>query len=153
LDPFTLLTLKEQEFLLEVPVLLTFLIAGADNDIDQKERHWAERLLEFRSEHNEPALLEYYNELEKTFEKSFQKWSAKLMDVKDRAERNRFISEELKKAGALLKKLDSKTASELYESFRSFARQIAMSSGGFLGFGSISHEEAEWLELKMIEKP
>ena len=136
-----------------MPVLLTFLIAGADNDIDWKERHWAERLLEFRAEHNKPALLEYYNELEKTFEKSFQKWSAKLINFKDRAESNKFISEELKKTSTVLKKLDPKTASDLYESFRSFARQIAMSSGGFLGFGSISQEEAEWLELKMIEKP
>lgn len=148
-----LLTEEEREFILQVPVLITFLIAGSDNNIDDKEREWAQKLVEFRSSRNESKMVPYYLEVENKWDDNFTKYAGMLMDYDNVDLRNHFISNELKKLNGILTKLPSETADMLYKSFRSFAEQVARASGGIFGFGAVSREEQQWLRLPMIEKP
>lgn len=144
---------EEQNLLLEVPVLVTFLIAGSDNNIDEQERDWAERLVEFRSMKNESDLVEYYNKVERTWDDNFQRYAEHLHDYAEPMKRCEYLAKELEKCNEILPKLNPTFAEKLYNGFRSFARQIAMSSGGILGIGAISPEENQWVKLKMIKHP
>ncbi len=68
-------------------------------------------------------------------------------------ERNKRISGELEKLNPIFPKLDQAFAKELYDSFLSFAEQVAKASGGGLGYAAVSPEEKEWAQLNMITKP
>src|SRR4051812_11511015 len=108
-------------FLLEIPVVITFLVAGCDNNIDVQEKDWAERLIEFRSQRNHPALVEYYTEVERNWEDHFQKYAARLIDYEDVSLRTSYLNEMLAKSNDIILKLDPVTATLLYESFKTFA--------------------------------
>jgi hypothetical protein len=150
---FEQLNKEEQEFLLKIPVAITFLVAGSDNEIDSKERDWAERLIEFRATRNESDLVEYYNEVEREWETNFQEMAARVTDFEDTESRNAFLSGEIAKANPILQRMEKGMGSRLYQSYCTFARQIAMASGGILGFGAISPEENKWVDLKMLNNP
>ena len=150
---FEQLTKEEQEFLLKIPVAITFLVAGSDNEIDSKERDWAERLIEFRATRNESDLVAYYNDVEKDWETNFQQMAAQVTDFEDTESRNSFLANEIAAANPLLQKMDKGMGTRLYQSFCTFARQIAMASGGILGIGAISAEENKWVDLKMLADP
>jgi hypothetical protein len=150
---FDQLSQEEKEFLLKIPVAITFLVAGSDNEIDHKERDWAERLIEFRASRNESDMVEYYNEVERDWETNFQEMAAKVTDYEDVDSRNAYLSEEIARANPILQKLDKGMGARLYVSFCTFAKQIAMASGGILGIGAISPEENKWVDLKMLKNP
>jgi hypothetical protein len=150
---FEQLNKEEQEFLYKIPVYITFLVAGSDNEIDSKERDWAERLVEFRATRNESDLVSYYNEVENVWEANFQELAAKVNDFDDVDARNTHLCEEIAQANAILQKLAKGLGAKLYQSYLSFAKQIAMASGGLLGFGAISAEENKWIDLKMLNNP
>jgi hypothetical protein len=147
------LTEQEQQTLVEVPVMVTFLVAGSDNNIDDQERDWAERLVEFRSMKNESDLVEYYNQVERHWDDNFQRYAEMMNEFTDPKLRSDYLAQELEKCNAILPKINPTLATKLYNGFKSFARQIAMSSGGILGIGAISPEENQWVNLKMIKNP
>ncbi|MGZ5243696.1 MAG: hypothetical protein ACXWDO_06385 [Bacteroidia bacterium] len=144
---------QEQQLLVEVPVMITFLIAGSDNDIDVQERDWAERLVEIRSMKNDSDLVEYYNQVERSWDASFHRYAELLHELADPAKRGQYIAEQLAKCNDIFPKLNNVLAGKLYDGFRSFSRQIALSSGGILGIGAISPQENQWVSLKMIKNP
>ena len=144
---------QELQTLVKVPVMVTFLVAGSDNNIDEQERDWAERLVEFRSMKNESDLVEYYNLVERSWDGNFQHYAEIINEYSDPQLRCEFLALELEKCNAILAKLNPTLAAKLYNGFKSFARQIAMSSGGILGIGAISPEENQWVNLKMIKNP
>jgi hypothetical protein len=150
---FENLTEQELQTLVDVPVMATFLVAGSDNNIDDQERDWAERLVEFRSMKNESDLVEYYNLVERNWDGSFQRYAEMMSDYADPKLRAEYLAHELEKCNKIFPKLNTVLAGKLYNGFKSFARQIAMSSGGILGIGAISPEENQWVNLKMIKNP
>jgi hypothetical protein len=134
-------------------VLITLLVAGSDNHVDEEEREWAQKLVEFRSMRNDSDLVEYYLDVEKCWESNFQKYAGTLIDHNDTDLRGHFNSEELQKVNPILKKLPHNFSKKLYQSYLSYAEQVARASGGVFGFGSISPEEKRVLNLSMIESP
>jgi hypothetical protein len=154
MQDFDNLTPDEKNFLLEAPVLITFLIAGADNNIDRQETEWAEKLLEFRSAKNQHShLAEYYHLVDKAWDKHYKEWTDKLANLGTADEKTDHLAQELVKINPLLTKLHPNFAYLLYSSFRSFALQIAKASGGILSFGAVSPEEHRWVNLPMIHNP
>lgn len=139
--------------LIDAPVLITFLVAGSDNNLDQKERDWAERLVEFRAERNEPALLQYYSAVEENWTARFEHQAKILLDFDVADLRNRYLSEELSKVNAILHTLPGDAGDVLYKSLKSFSRQVAQSSGGIFGIGSVSPAEGQWMNLPMLHSP
>ena len=63
---------------------------------------------------------------------------------------NNAIGERLEKLNEILAKLPQDLGANLYKSFISFASHVAKSSGGVLGFFSVSEAEKSVIDLTMI---
>ncbi|MBN4081679.1 hypothetical protein JYU23_00960 [bacterium AH-315-C07] len=154
IQQFSNLSEQEIDLMLNVPVLITILIAGADNDIDQDEQSWAKKLTTYRQFTEKPVLQEYYREVNQNFEANLNKFVSYIESFPSEAgERNPQISSELEKLNEILPKLEPEFSLTFYESIKSLAKHIAEASGGVLGFGSISPEEKEWVDLVMVNNP
>lgn len=149
IEAFRNLDKKEVAILVATPVLITVLIAGADDNIDNDEKTWASKVIDYRTHVGDTDLHEYYNLVDLNFESHMEVAINEYMTI-EKATRTMQISEELKELNPILAKVDKAYAEELVESWRSFARQIAKASGGFLGFGSISIQEEHLIGLEML---
>ncbi len=128
--------------------LITVLVAGADKNIDQEETEWAEKLTKIRSYANDDTLHEFYKDLGVTFHDDLIELINKLPGDVDR--RREAIEEKLGELNPIIAKLPAKIGALLYDSYVTFAKHVAKSSGGFLGFGSISANESKVMELDTI---
>lgn len=142
---------EEKKILLDAPVLITILISGTDNEINMQEIDEAISLANLRKHRSREILQDYYRESGKNFHKKLEKT---INDLPEEGEaRNRIIVEQLSMLNTILPKLEKSYAIQLYASLRNFAKRIAESSGGFLGYGSISEEERQYINLNMISDP
>ena len=148
---FKNLSEEEARSLIDAPVLVSLLIAGADEEVDEKEKDKSIKIAHFRAQNPESILKDYYAEVDKYFEQSFSQYMESL--PKDSSSRNHFISSRLEKLNEILPKLDNEFACEFYKSLVSYAKRVAEASGGVLGYGSVNAAESEWMDLKMINPP
>lgn len=145
--------LKEEEIglLLKAPALVSVLIAGADDKIDNKEKNLAISLAKLKTYRARKALIEYYNEVHKHFE---DQMNSLIDDLPTSAkDRNPIIEAELATLNDILPKIEKRWSIQFYESMKDFAKQVAEASGGILNMLSISPEESKYLNLKMIRNP
>ena len=124
------------------------MIAGADGQIDKEETDWAVKLTHIRTYSGDNSVKDFYKEVEANF-------NIKIGDLmknasKDMAKRQSGLIADISKVNDILAKLDPATAYHVYHSYVTFAKSVAKSSGGILGFGSISTEEARLIGLPMI---
>jgi hypothetical protein len=127
---------------------IAVLIAGADGRIDVKETEWAEKLTHIRTYSSPQDLHEFYEQIDANFSTNF---NALINDLpKDTATRQEILNNKLSGLNAILAKLEPHVAYHLYDSFVSFAKNIARASGGVLGFGAVSNDEAHWMNLPML---
>lgn len=142
---------KERELLLKAPALVAILIAGSEDIIDRKEIEMAEKIVNYRRISGDIRLFTYYDNVHLNFHDNLvaleNQYSA------NAAIRNLQISEEIRQLNNVLPKLGKEIAVAVYDNLKIFARHVAASSGGFLGFLSISVEEKEWIELRMLKDP
>lgn len=148
---FSKLTESECDDLYRVPVLITVLIAGADNDIDSREIKEAISLAHLKKVTSREILVEYYDEVRKTFDERLIEIIARFPE--DAELRQHFIIEELTRVNEMMPKLEHKFAVQLYASLKDFAKKIAEASGGVLGFIPVGYEESKLIELPMIKYP
>ncbi|MDW3210539.1 MAG: hypothetical protein R8N23_11760 [Reichenbachiella sp.] len=148
---FNTLRDDEIEVLLKAPVLVSILIAGADDKIDKSEIHQAVEIANSKQSRAREQLIDYYKEVGKDFKEKFEKMVNEMPDTPDgRAE---IIGKELRKLNFILPKIDHKFAVKLHASLKDMAKKIAEASGGILGYMSVSYEEAKLMELTMIDDP
>lgn len=145
---FSDLSTQEIDLLLTTPALVTVLIAGADQNIDKKEKDWAAKLVHYRTFTTDARLLHtYYEEVSPRFEADLNGlvdgWNPESSPAK--------ITESLSSLNEILSKIDAEYADLLKDSWRSLAKKIAEASGGFLGFGSIDSAELKVIDLEMIK--
>ncbi len=145
------LTPQEKSHLFNVPAMIAVLVAGADGDINKKELSWSEKIVHFRASYKDSKLHDYYMEVEKYIHDSVEEYMKKMPE--DHNERESLINKELSKVNDIFQKLDIHFATELYNSFHSFARQVAKSTGGVVGYGAISPEEEKVLSLDALKLP
>lgn len=151
IEEFKTLRDDEIEVLLNAPVLVSILIAGADDKIDNSEIKQAVEIANNKQSRAREQLIDYYKEVGKSFQEKFVLFTKKLpTDAKQRTD---IISEELRKLNHILPKIDHTFAIKLYASLKDMAKKVAEASGGLLGYMSVSYEEAKLMELKMIEDP
>jgi vacuolar-type H+-ATPase subunit E/Vma4 len=148
---FSKLQEDEQKLMFRTPVLVSILIAGADDKFEKREISRAINLARSKLNNSREILLEYYKIAVENFDE-------RLMDEIDSlpskaSKRNPVIIAELEKLNNILPKLDRSFAIQFYESIRDIARQIATSSGGFLGYLTIHPNEKKLMELNMIKDP
>lgn len=146
-----LLNDEEQTLMLNIPALITVLIAGSDQDISKKEIDWAEKTISFRSRKEGSVLQDYYYEVSKFIDDSIKQFINELPE--DVSKRTLEIGEILYKVNAIWPKIDYDFAKALYDSFLTYAEQVAQASGGILGSSAVSPEEKELMKLSMINPP
>ena len=142
---------EEKALVLRAPVLVTVLIAGADEHIDEKEQRKAIAMSAYRKATASTRLRSYYEALSADFEANLIQTIADMPDTA--AARSPLLVEELTKLNAIFAKLNPRFAKDLYDDLRSFAKRVASASGGVLGYFSTSDEEAEWVDLPMLNDP
>jgi hypothetical protein len=139
----------EFDQLKEAVPLIVVLIAGADGEIDTKEREWAKKIAKIRTYSGPEVLQDYYEEIGETFVARLNSLINEL--PKAAAERNKIISERLSTLNPILSKLDQTLGAILLNSFKSLASHVAQASGGFLRMWSVSKEESKWIALPMLD--
>lgn len=151
IEEFKNLTPEEVEVMYKVPVLVSILIAGADNEIDRSEIKQAVNLSKIKQTKAREDLIEYYKDAGKDFE---DKIKVMIQQYPSRAEeRNPLIIAELEKLNSILPKLNNQFAVEFYSSIKDIAKKIAESSGGLLGYMAVGYEESKLIALHMISDP
>ena len=153
-EHFKVLTDEEFRLVKDGISLITLLIAGADGDVEDKETKWAEKIMNIRSYALPEKLNEFYKEVGIDFTARLDHYTHAFS--KTPTKRMPEISKKLAKLNPILAKLNPVLGYTVYRSYTSFAKHVAKSSGGFLGFFSIGPEEQEWIGLPMItpiEKP
>jgi hypothetical protein len=144
------LSAEELEFLYKAPLLVSILIAGADGQIDRNEINGAIETARKKAK-GKSSLQRYYQEVSEDFE---DKLKILLQGYPSRAEqRSEQIASELTILSGILIKVEGSLGSDIYQSLKSMATNIAKSSGGIFGLKSIGPEEARYIDLKMIQPP
>lgn len=151
IEQFSYLSKDEQETVMDAPALVTALIAGTDKDVDGKEVNRSLDLMKWKTFRARPDLLDYYQEVGKSFPTRLDSILKELPETKE--ERNPWIENRLKKLNTILPKLDKELAEQLYASYRELAKHIAEASGGILGYLTINFEESRLIKLPMIDDP
>lgn len=144
--------ISENEFnqLREAIALITVLIAGADGNIEKDEKDWALKITKIRSYSLPSGMKEFYQAVGTDFSEVLESVIAKYGSLTVE-ERNSQLSERLVELNSILEKLeDKRIASKLYKSFKSFAKHVAKSTGGILGFLSIGPQESNLIHLPML---
>lgn len=149
-EHFKVLSDAEYDKLKQTIANISIYIAAADGEIEESETQWAEKVTKIRSYNLPEDLREFYKDVGVDFHDRLEK----LLDTlpKPQAERMAFLERELASINPIMAKLDEELGAELYKSFRSFAKHVAKSSGGFLGFFSIGPKEADLIKLSMIDE-
>jgi hypothetical protein len=145
------LTSSEKQALLDAPLLVTILIAGADDNIDKREKSWASKISNYRSNTAHHTLKDYYELAAVDFDSRLDTLIEELPN--SGAERLPILTSKLALLNTVLQKLDARFAKAFYESMKTFAKEIAEASGGILGWFSKSKEEEKYLNLDMINDP
>lgn len=127
---------------------ITILIAGADGEIDENETKWAKKIADIRSYTLPSDLVHFYKEVGKDFSEKLTQLIDELPDNTE--ERTAILASRIATINDVLAKLDNDTAYRMYESYKSFAKHVAKSSGGFFGMMSISKEEEKLIGLDML---
>ncbi|MBK8442068.1 MAG: hypothetical protein IPL35_01045 [Sphingobacteriales bacterium] len=147
---FEQLSEQQQNVMYDALPLITILIAGADDDIELDETHWAKRVIHFREFTTAEILQDFYKELAEN------RFEARLRDLIEMLPENTpirqgIISSQLEKLNPVLADLNPEFSVPYYQSLLSFAKQVARADGGVLGFFSVSKEEEQYLDLPMIQ--
>lgn len=145
---FQQLSSGEQQQLLKAPALITVLVAAADGKVDKKETQWASKVVGYRDSVGDEDLFDYYHAVAENYEAEV---NGLLEASTGNQELLATVSDELSAMGSTLGKLNKTYADKLLDSWKSFAKQVAKASGGFLGFGDISAQEKQMMDLHMIQ--
>ena len=148
---FEHLTEEERSLMYKVPLLVTILVAGADDKIDKREISEAINISKLKVSRARPRLIEFYKIVADHFEENLVDAIALLPDRV--GVRNPVIIGDLEKLNGIFPKLDKEFAIMFYSSMKEIAKRIAESSGGILGYLSVGSEESKLLDLPMIADP
>lgn len=147
-DVLAHLSEEERKAMYDAVPLVAVLVAGADGNIDEEEKAWANKIVHIRGYAEHGAIKDFYENLDNSMSDRMQSIIEKY--PKDVEVRRNAISMELGKLNAILPKLHPGFAATYYESLVSFAEHIAKASGGFLGFMSVGPKEEKVIDLPML---
>lgn len=151
IEQFSYLSKSEKETVMDAPALITALIAGTKKDIDGDEVKESLHLMKWKNFHARPDLLDYYQEVNNRFPRRLEQILKELPEEKE--ERKAWIEKRLSALNSILPKFEKPLAEQLYASYRELAKHIAESSGGVLGYFSVTFEESRLIQLPMIDDP
>ena len=142
---------EEQTLVRRSPIWVTLLIACADFDIEESEIDRAKEIIHIKSFAVQNDVKNLYKDLNEQVDEeidfALQSLSA------DGKERLAFLEEHISKLNKIFPKLDPAYAAQLYKSLKSLAVSVARAEGGFFGINKIGEEEAQYINLPMLDKP
>lgn len=148
-EEFKGISAYEYEQLTKAIAEITILIAGADGTVHDGEVEWAEKVTKIRSYNLPKRLAAFYEDVGKDFRPQLDGWVERFL--KDPEHTTRDVKSNLAQLNDIFGKMENRrVAYELYLSFLSFARHVARSTGGFLGWGAIGPKEDAVIGLTMI---
>jgi len=145
------LTQEEQELVLNAPIYVSLLIAGADGEFNNDEKKRIVELVHTKTFSERYELRELYRNLSDHTEATLRTMIASLPEAT--TERQELLSGLLGRLNTILPKLDDAFARNLYTSLRQFAHYVANADGGFWGMSAVNEAERQWVKLPMIEEP
>lgn len=148
-NDLTKLSQEEREQLYDAIPMITVLIAGADGEISEKEKAWAQKVTHIRGFEGPERIQGFYEEVESRFEQRVEKLINTL--PVDTEKRNAELTEKLAAVNPIMNKLGYVLHKQLHRSFLSFAKHVARADGGFLGVFAIDKKEEDLIDLSMLE--
>ena len=149
LREFNNLTEEETQLMFDAIPLIVILVGAADNVLDEVELTEAQRLADIRSYDNRGRLNAYYEKIDDGLSARIQQLYNGMQNGIE--QREKFIIKELSKLNTILPKMRQPYGYLYYHNFRTFARHIAESHGGFLRFITVGPKEAKVMDLPMIK--
>jgi len=141
----------EIEILLNAPVMVAVLIAGADDNIDSKEVKSAITFSGKKKNTEGKLLAEYFEAVGNNFKELQESY---IKDLPEELEvRQATITSYLRQLNGIFPKIDLEVSVKIYQFLLELAKSVAIASGGVMGFNKISKEEAAYLKLEMIQNP
>lgn len=116
------LSQEERDLLFKAPVLVSVLASCSYNQVNQAKKADAIKLAQLKTFTANPALLPYYNQVEKSFKSQFEEAVEKYFPFDDA--KRYAIQEELKKINLITNKLDKKYAELIRTSFDRFVNHV-----------------------------
>ncbi len=142
---------QEREIVVNSPLYVSALIAGADGDFSSDELKRTYELVHIKTFSEKFGLKDLYASLEPEMEDKMREMIANL--PQEQAERNAFLTGKLQQLNTILAKMEYSFAHSLWRSLREFAHYIANADGGFWSMGSVSSEEQVFVKLEMLAEP
>ena len=151
IQEFKNLSESEIQALYKAPVLVSLLIAGADNHIDKNEINRSIHMIRDKAQNERNHVMDLYKTVSDNFEAKLDQAIDNYPDTAE--ERNPVITKELEEINAILSKINKAFSIVYYQTIRDLAMAVAKSSGGFMGINAVGKEEATVVELPMIKNP
>lgn len=123
MESFKDLSLLEREALLKFPVYISLLAAINDDKFHEAQKKSAIKFAHIRTYSCDPLLSDFYNELEKNFEKNIKELDNAL--PKGREQREAVIKKELLKLEKILLKLGKDYQATMHRSMDSFKEHVS----------------------------
>ena len=149
LTEFSSLSPREEELMYDAIPLITVLVAGADGTIDERERHWAEKLADIRSWDRNSRIKAYYEQIDQHLARRVAELEQSLPS--DISAREAEISRRLEPLNDILPKMEQPFPYLYYRSFCTYAKSIAEASGGFIRYFTIGPKQAKVIDLPMLK--
>ena len=122
INEFETLSAKEKELLFQAPVLVSLLSTSADPEVKTVQKADAIQLAHLKTFTANPLLIDYYNEVEKTFTCNFESLSKKY--TPSGTVNRDALKEEIKTVNILIGKLKPSFAAVLHESLTKYAAHV-----------------------------
>lgn len=142
---------EEKQLLIDAPLYVSILLAGADGNVNSYEKKRTIELVHVKTYSETPALRDLYHEVEIDAQHRLNELLAAMPD--ETVARNEKISSILEKINHILPRLEFHFAHRYYKSLRDFAHYVAETDGGFWRVGAVGEKEKVWVKLPMIHEP
>lgn len=143
------LSSAEQQLILNAPLLISALVAGADGEFMPEEIREAIKIIHIKTYSETRDVSGVYKAIDAHTEADIEGLIQML--PANTAERNQFIISHLSGLNEIFPKLDPRFASDLYNSLKELAFYV--SNAGDLGIGLRSDQEKEMAKLSFLNVP
>ncbi|MEZ4804057.1 MAG: hypothetical protein R2852_00830 [Bacteroidia bacterium] len=143
------LTSDEQQLVLNAPVLVSALVAGADGEFYLAEIKEAVKIIHIKTYSETRDVSGVYKAIDGHTEEAIDMLIDNLPESTD--ERNEFLTNYLSGLNDIFPKLDPAFALDLYTSLRELAFYV--SNAGDLGIGMRTEQEKEMSKLEFLNAP
>jgi hypothetical protein len=151
LDHIHHLSEEEKNLVLQAPVYVSLLIAGADGHVQLEEQQRILELVHTKTFSEQYELRALYAELDHDLAAHLRQMLVSLPENTE--ERQDMLSGLLQRLNLIFPQLEKHFARQLFKSLREFAHYIAHADGGFWGISAVSDAERQWIKLPMLEEP